>query len=144
MAIPMIASALKKTANPSTVNIAATGAVFVGLAGVLSVRDRHDLHVRQQACVRDRPAPLYSINPSLALPWITESGPHFVYGYNYAADRAHGRIFERGGIGGLVGEGYFGALALPKDAQSVDGGPLTRYELADPDCGGLAIYVRKP
>lgn len=125
-------------------NAIATAMVLLGITGVISVRDRHLVHVQQRTCIENLEGPLYSSDPYLALPWITNSTPNFVTAYNYAADRSAGRNFERGGIGGLIAEGYFGTLVIAPEQATVDGASLDRYEVRDAKCGGLTVLTRKP
>ncbi len=119
--------------------------VLAGVAGVAGVGDMDGRYRAQRDCVAGLPAPMYSIDPYLQLPWMHGPGPRFVLAYQYLMERARGRVFERGGIGGLVAEGYFAALVLPRGtAPVVDGTALgPDYLLAHPDCAGLAIYLRR-
>ena len=122
----------------------ATILVFLGIAGVTSVYPRHILHSQQRDCLRGLPGPMYSVNPFLALPWVAGHQEGFVVAYDYPTFRQTGRPFERGGIGGLVSEGYFATLALWPAQTMVDGAMLARYTPVTPDCAGLAIYGRLP
>lgn len=120
-------------------------AVLAGHAGVLSVRHWHDVHMARRACLATLPGPLLASLPYLSLPWITPQEPHFVLAYNYYMDRARGRVFEGGGVAGLVTDGYFATLALSSEqSPEIDGATLTRYVRIQENCAGLQIWQRRP
>jgi len=51
-----------------------------------------------------------------------------------------GRAFERGGIGGLIEEGFFEALMLSGDLKGgYDGGALGKYRPTGEKCSGYQI-----
>jgi hypothetical protein len=67
-----------------------------------------------------------------------------VLAYNYGLDRQAGRIFEAGGIGGLISAGVFSSLLLPIATKDhYDGASLQQYERGS-TINGLAIYHRRP
>jgi hypothetical protein len=125
---------------------AASATVLAGWNGVLSVRDWDSRHRAEIDCVRDLPPPLLPLsNPYLSLPWLYPHGPHFNLFYNYPRDRAAGRWFERGGVGGLIREGYFGTVLIGPGGEPVfDGASLTeKYRPLRTSCTTLTPYVRK-
>src|SRR5262249_26511275 len=84
-------------------NATACFAVVRGLTGVLSVRNHHQRYAAWHACLNGRSPPLFTPDPYGNLPWMTAGpGPHFVLANIYHEDRALGRAFERGGVGGLI------------------------------------------
>jgi hypothetical protein len=116
------------------------------------------------------PGPVFVTDRACNLPWIQTKAPHFVYSFTYALDRKAGGRFERGGIGGLIEEGYFETVVvlarncacefsanerflcshvtmnhLPLvqngDVPSIDNGRMSRYQLAFSD--GVFAYYRK-
>jgi hypothetical protein len=118
-------------------------AVLGGLAGVLSVRPIHEHMIRNKICLDTLPRPLYVADIYLSLPWMTPGTPPFVLGYGYQTLRAAGRTMERGGIGGLIEEGYFAALALPLTTKDIfDGGGLDGYRRAPADCPAFKVFLR--
>ncbi|KIL97809.1 hypothetical protein CCC_00870 [Paramagnetospirillum magnetotacticum MS-1] len=136
---------------PSLVLAAAWGAEMVacalvigGVTGSNGVSHLDRRYGEQRPCVAQLPSPMYAFDPYLALPWMHADGPYFVLAYQYAMERAAGRSFERGGIGGLVGEGYFASVVLPTGMPAeIDGTPLAeRYRLDRRGCAGLDIYLR--
>ena len=77
------------------------------------------------------------------LPWIYPGAPHFILAYNYRRDRAAGRRFERDGIGGLIADGYFGALLMNVPTGRFDGAQIAvRYEKRG-RCGEQDIWLRR-
>jgi hypothetical protein len=123
--------------------LAACALVVAGIGGIRGVRDMDARYQALQACVAELPAPMYSHDPYLQLPWMRAEGPRFVPAYQYDMERAKGRVFERDGIGGLIRDGWFASLALPGGRAIIDGATLERYRQLPEPCGGLAIYVRK-
>ena len=86
-----------------------------------------------------RPAPVLALVQGFAhidgtgsLPWIQTHAPHFVLAYTYPFDRANGRQYEQGGIGGMIEAGTIQTIVLEhdKDLQSFDGADLSGYRMA--------------
>jgi hypothetical protein len=122
----------------------AVGAVLAGFIGTVAVPDFHPLLMRQKACLNTLPRPLFVDNIYLSLPWMTPGNPHFVLFYGYQTDRANGIKHTRGGIGGLISEGYFAALALRDEPDGkFDGAALDGYRRDPEPCADLLIYRRK-
>jgi len=125
---------------------AACLAVILGFTGVTKVEDYHKRYVEHRECLKGRLSPIITSDVMSNLPWISGSeGPHFVLANIYYEDRALGRTFERGGVSGLIKEGYFGTIALWKNSpQELDGTNVTlHYEVEVDDCAGLTIYRRR-
>lgn len=112
---------------------------------------------RLASCVRQLPAPSFVINHYGALPWVNPRSPAFVLAYNYWNDRKKGYPFEAQGVGGLIEQGYFKALILPKEyhhalrvpfavlsaahrGEYFDGGSLEKYRYVPVECMGYAVY----
>jgi hypothetical protein len=123
--------------------LAACALVVAGIGGVNSVRPMDARYQAQRDCIAALPAPMYSHDPYLQLPWMRAEGPRFVLAYQYDMERAKGRVFERDGVGGLIRDGWFASLVVPADAARVDGATLERYRRLPDICGGLGIYVRR-
>jgi len=123
--------------------VAVTLVVF-GIGGFNSVRQM-DAHYRaQRDCIAHLPAPMYSLDPYLQLPWMFPHGPRFVLAYQYFMERGHGRWFEHNGVGGLLNEGWFASIAAPATlGEAFDGGTFDRYERRPGECAGLKIYFRR-
>jgi hypothetical protein len=121
----------------------AIAAVLFGFRGVLSVEPTHQNLVEAKRCADQLPRPLYASDMNLSLPWMTPGTPSFVLAFGYAQDRAAGRKFERGGVGGLIEEGYFNALILPPQLRDrYDGGSLAQYRLTDRSCGKYRVHLK--
>lgn len=119
-------------------------AVVGGVTGSLSVRFMHDTHAAAKACMDAQPRPLYIRNHYLSLPWLNPDSPAFVLAYHYFEDREDGRTFERGGIGGLIRDGYFASMLLPEDTtDQFDGASLEGYERVPGGCPIYALYLRR-
>jgi hypothetical protein len=74
------------------------------------------------------PAPVFVTEAYADLPWVQRVAPHFVFGYEYEADRAAGVQFEGGGWEGLARDGYFGTLVTDRGS-SLDPALMKKYEL---------------
>ncbi len=64
------------------------------------------------------------------LPWITGHLPPFVCAWTYPQLRERGVTFERDGLRGLIGEGYFGTVVCPLKIPvetAIDGASLEGY-----------------
>ncbi|CAA7620977.1 hypothetical protein [Magnetospirillum sp. SS-4] len=123
--------------------LAACALVVAGIGGVRSVRDMDARYRVLRDCVAALPAPMYSHDPYLQLPWMREDGPRFVLAYQYDMERAKGRVFEGGGVGGLIRDGWFASLALPGGRAVIDGATLERYRRLPETCNGLDLYLRR-
>ena len=121
----------------------ACGLVIAGVTGSAGVGAMDARYRAQRSCVAALPSPYFSSNPYLSLPWMHAEGPHFIPAYQYGMERAKGRAFERGGIGGLIAEGYFASIVLSAGSEPVvDGAVLDGYERQRQSCSGLDIYLR--
>lgn len=102
--------------------------VLVGHAGRISLSDQTSELATTWAAWQQEAEPRFSHLTNLNLPWLNPGSPPFVLAYNYDMDRAAGRQFESGGIGGLITAGYFRTLLLPTDTgKTYDGGSLEQY-----------------
>jgi len=123
------------------------GASLYGVFGgaKLSLLDSHEALMAEKECIERLATPVFTYNRIAALPWINPSPPYLVRAYNYEADRAAGKPFKDGGIGGLIAEGYFGALLLPKRTDQIfDDVRLIKYQRQLDLCANRAVYLRKP
>ena len=120
-------------------NMIAVLTVFAGVNGLLSVRPYHDDLMGAKACMKDLPKPIFVEHIYLSLEWMNPAEHHFVLGYNYLLDRQAGVEFERGGINGLIQEGYFAALLLKQQNGWFDSADFKR--LSKP-CGEFIVYMR--
>ncbi len=121
----------------------ASASVVMGFKGTLSVRAMDTKYRAQQACTRNLPSPMFSLDPYLQLPWMHSEGPRFILAYQYAMEREQGRKFERDGIGGLIREKYFASIATTKGATpKIDGVDLDGYILRE-SCADLDLYYKK-
>lgn len=122
----------------------AVGLVLAGLQGVVSVAPQHQANLRKSQCMAGLEPPLFVETQYLALPWMNPSRPLFILSFSYAADRAAGRGFERGGVGGLIEDAYFGALVLKRPDGVFDGARLDAYARRPGTCANLYVFTRRP
>ncbi|CAA7621657.1 hypothetical protein [Magnetospirillum sp. UT-4] len=122
---------------------AAVTAVLAGLAGNVSMRSFHDNAVAAARCIGTRPGPVYVTSPALALPWLVPSEPAFVLHWNYPLDRAAGVAMEGGGVGGLIGSGYFATLIADPATIRIDGAEILEHYRQTAECGPLAVFSRR-
>ena len=127
-------------------NIVAVIVVLVGFRGVVSVREQNNFYVSVRECVQQLPKPVFIDDGYLSLPWMNPSKINFVLSWSYPIERRRGMRFERGGIGGLITEGYFESLLLNSDSTSTyDGAGLGGYVKAPSHCDVWGVaYLRKP
>jgi len=134
--------------------IAAVGAVFLGLSGNLSLRPADAQNQKGKACVADLPQPAFIEDSLLALPWVTGTDEPFIIGFGYPPLRSARVPVAVGGVGGLINIGHFAALALhtPDTATSPLWSPDRLFDGGDParlydrvgTCEGMDLYLRKP
>ncbi len=122
----------------------AVALVLAGFAGVLSVRSTHDMLTENKRCLDPLPRPIFVNDAYLSLPWMTPGSLPFVLAFGYDEDRKANRQFERGGVGGMIEEGFFAALALPPGTVGVfDGASLAAYERLEHACPAFEVFLRK-
>jgi hypothetical protein len=116
--------------------------ILSGLAGEVSLRTQSRQLASTWSAWEQAAEPRYAHSTNLNVPWLNPGSPPFVLAYNYGLERAAGRTFEHGGIGGLIADGYFESLLLPKTtADAYDGGSLTLYQRRE-TVGDFVIYRR--
>jgi hypothetical protein len=119
-------------------------AVLLGFGGQLSLSGRAQRLAETWSVWRHEAEPRYAHTVYLNLPWLNPDSPSLVLAYNYRTDRAAGRPFEAGGIGGLIEQGYFRSLLLPAGTRDTyDGASLRLYQRGDL-LHDLVVYRRKP
>lgn len=90
------------------------------------------------------PAPRFSDDQILNLPWLNPGQPAYLTAFHYTDDRERGREFLHDGIGGLIQQGYFAALLLPDHiTDTYDHAPLTGYQRGA-SAGGTTLWLRTP
>lgn len=117
-------------------NLAATGVVFAGWKGLISVRPSHDVLMAQKACLTNFKEPFFLENPYLSLPWIMPSNQPFVIHNGYHKDRKAGIEKEGGGVGGLINRGYFATVAIDDLRGAFERPPLRLYSQRPTICEG--------
>ncbi len=144
----LAASALATRPAPRLATIAFLSAsalqllLALGFTGSVSLASQSRDLAQKWHAWREAPTPRFSALNTLNLPWLNPGQPAFVLAYNYPLERAAGRAFERGGIGGLISDGYFASLLLPESTTRVyDGGALVRYSRG-PAMQGYVIFYR--
>ena len=116
--------------------------VLSGKVGQLDLRPQADELAARWSVWKDQPEPRFSADSRLDLPWLSSHSPPLVLAFNYDLDRAAGRKFEAGGVGGLISSGFFAALMLPEgELNSYDGGDLRLYQKAR-TVAGMSVYLR--
>ena len=124
-------------------NFLAVLAVLMGFVGTLSTRNWHRDHAALKACLATLPRPAFTTKLYNMLPWMYPARHHFVLSFHYPRDRAAGRKFERGGIGGMIQDRYFAALLLTVPDGLFDGAVVPNgYELRG-QCGGQDVWLRR-
>ncbi|NQU60689.1 MAG: hypothetical protein HQ512_06135 [Rhodospirillales bacterium] len=124
-------------------NIAAVAAVFIGIKGIVSVAPQHEFYSTIKNCAAKLPKPVFVDNAYLSLPWMSPGEHHFVVSYSYPMDRGLGLPFEKGGIGGMIREGYFSSLLLHEKNKGVyDGATLDGYKKQAAPCRSFVPYIR--
>jgi hypothetical protein len=130
--------------------LALTCAAMAALQGVMlgeglgrvTLRSAADQMARRWTVWGAQPEPRFASDTRYNLPWLNPRSPPFVLAYNYPLDRAHGRAFANGGIGGLIESGYFASLLLPdRTGDTYDGGSLRRYR-RETTVDDMAVYRR--
>ena len=124
---------------------AAVAAVFAGMAGVIDVRGQHANHMALKRCLDGLPRPLFVYDRYLSLPWMTPGNEPFVLSYVYETERARGRPFVDGGIGGMIEAGRFQAVAIPgtEPVSSLDHASLANYGPGPRRCAGMTVLYKK-
>lgn len=107
-------------------------------------RLQHKTHTTLKQCLDGLPRPLFVADSNLSLPWITPGTPPFVLSFVYRQERAMGRAFESGGVGGLIERGYFSSIVMfGQDTDRVDGATLDRYRPVPAACPiPINVFVR--
>jgi hypothetical protein len=121
----------------------AVAAVLTGATGAIDLREQHEIRAELKRCADGLPRPLFFDNPYMGLPWMTPGNTPWVLYYTYKEERALGRAFERGGIGGMIAARAFAAIVADPEAESVDGASLAGYARTyPPHCENKAVYLR--
>jgi len=119
--------------------------VLSGAIGVIDIRAQHTAYMERKVCLDKLPRPLFVHDSYLSLPWMTPGSTPYVLSYAYDRDRAQGKEFEHGGIGGLVEQQSFAAIVMRRGTSldTLDGAALNRYTAQPWTCGGLPVFLRK-
>jgi hypothetical protein len=143
---PSLSAMIKASVAGWIIITAALCAVFAGFAGETDVRAEHRRNMAIKACMSALPGPVYNNLGYMMLPWmVPQNRQHFVVSFNYEAERKAGKVFEDGGIGGLIERGYFKSLVLtvaPQPLESWDGGAMKRYRFRGDLCGVETVFLR--
>ena len=120
------------------------GLQFSGRLGTLTLTSANTELARRLEVWQALPAPRFSEDRRLALPWLNPGMPPFIPAFNYPADRARHRAFEYDGVGGLIRDGYFAALLLPETTTGeYDGARLSDHYERKALAAGMAVFQRK-
>lgn len=117
-------------------------APFTGRFGTLTLRPNALELAQRWQVFQTQPEPRFSYDVRLMVPWLAPKSPPIVLAFNYDWDRLHGRVFESGGIGGLLDKGYFDSTLLPVGRVPWDGSDLSRYTPVQ-QVGDMMLYRRK-
>ncbi len=91
------------------------------------------------------PAPRFSSDLRLMLPWLNPGQDVLFPAFNYDSDRARHRPFAHDGIGGMIRHGSFAALLLPTTTgDKFDGAQLTERYRAGSMVEGMTTYTLRP
>lgn len=125
---------------------AALISLLAGFNGVISLQTQHQHVLNGLRCSEGAARPIYADWPYLHLPWMLKDNPNFVLSWQYEAERAIGKPFERGGIGGLLQSGYFATLLIggtPPPA-TLDGAALADHYSYDASaCDDFNVFRRR-
>lgn len=121
---------------------AASASVIAGINGVTSNRHMHSMVTQMQPCLQALPKPVFVKDLTLSLPWITPADESFILSFYYYSDRAAGRVFEAGGIGGMIKDGFFNALVFEIPLPGFDGASFDGYEIREERCGDWIVYLK--
>lgn len=116
-------------------------APFTGRFGTLTLRPNALALAERWEVLQKAPEPRFSYDARLMVPWLTPKSPPIVLAFNYEWDRRHGRVFESGGIGGLLDKGFFASALLPAGTERWDGSDLARYAPTQ-QVGDMALHLR--
>ncbi len=109
-----------------------------------SIQAQHQNNMALKQCLEKLPQPIFVVNHYGALPWMNPSAMSFVLAYNYWRDRNDNRPFEHNGIGGLIKQGYFNSLVIPKEfTTNFDGANLSHFHLHEQACLNYAVLTKK-
>lgn len=119
-------------------------AVLAGAAGNVDLTPQAQALGREWAVFNRLPEPRYSADYRLSLPWLSRHSPPVMPAFNYPLQYAMGAAFKGGGIGGMVADGRFASLLLPRSTTSTYyGGQLTHYHRGQ-SVDNYAVYLRTP
>ncbi len=117
--------------------------LFAGAAGRIDLRPQAEQLARRWQVFRALPEPRFSSDLRLNLPWLNPRTPPAMPAFNYPLDRAAGKRFAAGGIGGLISSGHFAGLLLePGPNGAYDGASLAGFA-ASGRAEGLVAFVRR-
>jgi hypothetical protein len=121
------------------------GSVLLGYNGVTDVRGKHVERMAHKRCMDNLPKPFFSNYSYYGLPWMTPGNEPFVFSFQYITERQAGKIFEKGGIGGLITSGRFKALALVQrpPPKTFDGASFDDFVYRPDLCAEMSILLRK-
>ena len=128
-----------------TIHIIAILMVLGGYKGVTDVRSQHVAHMARKQCLDKLPRPLFVDYSYFSLPWMTPGNEPFVISFQYLVERDAGKTFKQGGIGGLIDERHFNALAFISKAtpKTYDGSDLKGYTHRPDLCDAMAVMLKK-
>ncbi|MBI1977876.1 MAG: hypothetical protein HYS55_03905 [Candidatus Omnitrophica bacterium] len=95
------------------VNVLLVFAILFGIKGHVSKRYEHEEALALVKCSKSLSRPVFSQTAYLNLPWML-GGEAFIPGYTYWVENGREKVYEQGGIEGLIRQGYFGSLLLEK------------------------------
>jgi len=123
-----------------TVALVLSAGISFGVWGTLSLTPAAEQLALRWATFRQLPEPRFASDKRLELPWLNPHSPPIVPAYNYPTDRARGRSFTDGGIGGMIEQDKFAALLLFASAgYRYDGANLSRYHQGE-TVAGLTVF----
>lgn len=116
--------------------------LLAGVAGRIDLGPQATQLARRWSQFRELPEPRFSSDLRLNLPWLNPRSTPAVLAFNYSLDRAAGKTFADGGVGGLIASGYFAGLLLETKAGAVyDGTSLAGFRRAG-EVEGHTVFLR--
>ncbi len=119
----------------ASINILVLLLILFGIKQHVSLRFQHKAYSELLKCTESLPRPVFSQTPYLNLPWML-GGENFVIVDQRLVGDEHKGVYERGGIRGLIREGYFATLLLDK-------GQMTPRSAMDIPKEDLSHYVEQ-
>ena len=116
--------------------------IFFGIKGEVSKRYEHQQILALSQCTATLSKPFFSQTVYLNLPWMQRGEP-FIPGYTYWAEKNRRERYEKGGIEGLINEGYFASLLLEKSRKTEIRASFEKYTEQPSSCSATHVVLTR-